>query len=145
MIQYRKQLLSCSQSSSSALITEIENIFSSHIVIHFEINPGMCSHYSVHIIHLKFSVSQTFALHYKARCVSIIGLAEGRYQRGAAPAPDSDKVSSINKYLHCLPLGTRGRTTTYLNLREQKQMNLANMVTFYLVNTTDTWGKGSFK
>ena len=108
MIQYRKQLLSCSQSSSSALITEIENIFSSHIVIHFEINPGMCSHYSVHIIHLKFSVSQTFALHYKARCVSIIGLAEGRYQRGAAPAPDSDKVSSINKYLHCLPLGNPG-------------------------------------
>ena len=50
MIQYRKQLLSCSQSSSSSLITEIENIFSSHIVIHFEPNPGMCWDYSFKVL-----------------------------------------------------------------------------------------------
>lgn len=94
LIQYRKQLLSCSQSSSSSLITEIENIFCSHIVIRFDITLQPRNVFT--FIHLNFSVSQTFALHYKARCVSIIGLVEGeiaeeqrlaRYQVSISPLP----------------------------------------------------------
>ena len=132
MIQYRKQLLSCSQSSSSSLITEIENIFSSHIVIHFEINPGMCSHYSVHIIHLKFSVSQTFALHYKASC---------EYQSYVG----RDKTSIRCQYLLSSP--RPGNTQTYLQAFRGKKVTLPSSpfyhVLKYLLNAREIRSGGA--
>ena len=105
MIQYRKQLLSCSQSSSSSsLITEIENIFSSHsIVIHFELKPGMCSDYSSKLLsfpNICFTLQSKMCINHRS--------GGGRWQ-------NLDLQGIKYQYLHTAFPWEHG-TTTYLNI-----------------------------
>ena len=82
--QQRKQILSCSQSLIQPIFKKTENTFGAHNPVVSQarnVNNIVRNEPNTSHIHLKFSVSLTFALHYKASCVSIISRRDRERER----------------------------------------------------------------